>query len=45
MTLHTYTCQSMSLPSIKFLHIMVCEIQSRQDPLTDILKVKAATAR
>ena len=30
MTLHIYTCQPMSLPSINFLHLMVSEIQPGQ---------------
>ena len=30
MTLHTYTPQPMSLPSMNFLHLMVPEIQPRQ---------------
>ena len=31
MTLHSYTSQPMSLPSIKFLYLRVSEIQVRQD--------------
>ena len=31
MTLHTYTPQPMSLPSINFLHLTVSEIQPGQD--------------
>ena len=31
MMLHTYNPQSMSLPSINLLHLMVSEIQPRQD--------------
>ena len=30
MTLHTYTPQPMSLPSMNFLHLTVSEIQPRQ---------------
>ena len=43
MTLHTYNRQSMSLPSINFLHLRVSEIQPRQDFIGQIhyAKVKS----